>query len=43
MLRKFNWESSSLDDFKARLTNYRACPKGWDEWADVVFMASFGL
>jgi hypothetical protein len=43
MLRKFNWESFSLDDFKARLASYQACPKGWDEWVDVVFMASFGL
>jgi hypothetical protein len=43
MLRKFNWENSSLDDFKAMLINYKACPKGWGEWVDVVFMASFGL
>jgi len=43
MLRKFNWESSSLDDFKAKLANCQACPKGWDEWVDVVFVASFGL
>jgi hypothetical protein len=43
MLRKFEWESSSLDDFKARLASSRACPEGWDEWVDVVFMASFGL
>jgi len=43
MLRKFDWESFSLDDFKARLVSYRACLEGWDEWVDVVFMASFGL
>ncbi len=38
MLRKFDWEGSSLDDFKASL-----CSKGEDEWVDVVFMASIGL
>jgi hypothetical protein len=43
VLRKFNSESSSLDDFKAMFTNYWACSKGWDEWVDVVFVASFGL
>ncbi len=43
VLRKFDWESFSLDDFKAKLASYRACPEGWDEWVDVVFMASFGL
>jgi hypothetical protein len=43
MSRKFDWESFSLDDFKARLASYRACLEGWDEWVDVVFMASFGL
>ncbi len=37
MLRKFNWESSSLDDFKAKLASYWACPKGWDECVDIVF------
>jgi len=43
MLRKFDWQSSSLNDFKAKLASYRACPKGWDECVDIVFMASFGL
>ncbi len=43
MLRKFNWESSSLDDFKAKLANYRACPWGWDEWVNIVSIASFEL
>jgi hypothetical protein len=43
MLRKFVWESFSLEDFKAKLASYRACLEGWDEWVDVVFMASFGL
>ncbi len=43
MLRKFNWESSSLDDFKAKLASYRACLEGWDEWVNIVFIASFGL
>jgi len=46
MLKKFDWESSSLDDFKAKLASYRAFLEGWDEWdewVDVVFMASFGL
>jgi hypothetical protein len=43
MLRKFDWENFSLDDFKARLASYWACLKLWDEWIDVVFMASFGL
>jgi hypothetical protein len=43
MSKKFDWESFSLDDFKARLASYQACLKGWDEWIDVVFMASFGL
>jgi hypothetical protein len=43
MLKKFDWENFSLDDFKAKLASYRACPEGWDEWVDVVFMASFGL
>jgi hypothetical protein len=28
MLRKFDWESSSLDDFKAKLASYQACSKG---------------
>jgi len=42
-LRKFNWENFSLNDFKAKLASYQACPKGWDEWVDIVFMASFGL
>ncbi len=39
MLRKFNWENSSLDDFKARHANNQTCPKGCNEWVDVVFMA----
>ncbi len=43
MLRKFDWKGSFLDNFKARLASYRACLEGWDEWANVVFMASFGL
>jgi hypothetical protein len=43
MLRKFDLESFSLNDFKARLASYRACPEGWDECVDIVFMASFGL
>jgi hypothetical protein len=43
MLRKFDWENSSLDDFKGKLASYQTCPKGWDEWIDNMFMASFGL
>ncbi len=43
MLRKFNWETSSMDNFKAKLASYRACPEGWDEWVDIVFITSFGL
>ncbi len=43
MLRKFDWENSSLDDFKAMLASYQAYPEGWDEWFDIVFMASFRL
>ncbi len=43
MLKKFHWESFSLDDFKAKLASYWACLEGWDEWVDVVFMTSFGL
>jgi hypothetical protein len=43
MLRKFNWESSSMDDFKAKLASYQACSEGWDEWVGIVFIASFGL
>jgi hypothetical protein len=43
MLKKFNWENSFLDDFKARLARYHACLEGWDEWINIVFMASFGL
>jgi len=43
MLRKFDWENSSLDDFKAKLASYWACTKGWNEWIDSTFMASFGL
>jgi hypothetical protein len=43
ILRKFDWESSSLDDIKAKLASYRAYLEGWDDWVDVVFMASFGL
>jgi hypothetical protein len=39
----FDWENSSLDDFKAKLASYWACPEGWDEWIDSTFMASFGL
>jgi hypothetical protein len=31
MLKKFDWENFSLDDFKAKLANYRACPEGWYE------------
>jgi hypothetical protein len=41
--RKFDWESSSLNDFKGNLASYRAYPKRWDEWVDVMFMAPFGL
>jgi hypothetical protein len=43
MLKKFDWENSSLDDFEAKLASYRACLKGWDEWINSMFMASFGL
>jgi hypothetical protein len=43
MLRKFDWESSSLDDFKNKLVNYYTCLEGWGEWIDSMFMASFGL
>jgi hypothetical protein len=43
MLRKFDWESSSLYDFKGMLASYRTCLEGWDEWIDNMFMASFGL
>ncbi len=43
MLRKFNCEKSSFDDFKTKLVIYQAYSKGWDEWIDIVFMASFGL
>jgi len=34
MLRKFDWENFSLNDFKARLASYRACPgrMGWMCW-----------
>ncbi len=39
----FDWESSSLNDFKARLASYRTCSEGWDECVDILFMASFGL
>jgi hypothetical protein len=28
MLRKFDWESFALDDFKAKLASYQACLKG---------------
>jgi hypothetical protein len=31
MLKKFDWDNFSLDDFKAKLVNYCACPKGWYE------------
>jgi hypothetical protein len=27
-MKKFNWENSFLDDFKARLASYHACPEG---------------
>jgi hypothetical protein len=40
MLRKFNWENSSFDDFKVKLASYQAYSEGWDEWVDIVFMAS---
>jgi len=43
MLKKFNWDNSFLDDFKAMVASYRVCPEGWDEWIDKMFMASFGL
>jgi hypothetical protein len=43
VLRKFDWENSSLDDFKAKLASYWACLEGWDEWINNMFMASFGL
>jgi hypothetical protein len=43
MLRKFDWESSSFNDFKPNLVSYRAYSEGRDEWVDIVFMASFGL
>ncbi len=40
MLKKFDWENSSLDDFEAKLANYWACPKGWDEWINSM---SYGI
>jgi hypothetical protein len=43
MLKKFDLEEFSLDDFKVKLVSYRACLEGWQEWIDNVFMASFGL
>jgi len=43
MLKKFDWEKSPLDNFKGKLASYQICPKGWDEWIDNMFMASFGL
>jgi hypothetical protein len=43
MLNFFDWDNYSLDDFKAKLVSYWACLKGWDEWIDNVFVASFGL
>ncbi len=43
MLRKFDWENYFLDDFEAKLASYWACPEGWDEWINSMFMASFGL
>jgi hypothetical protein len=42
-LKTFDWESSSLNDFKAKFVSYRTYLKRWDEWVDIVFMASFGL
>jgi len=43
MLKNFDWESSSLYDFKGMLASYRTCLDGWDEWIGNMFMASFGL
>jgi hypothetical protein len=43
MLRKFDWENSSLDDFKGRLASYQTSLEQWDEWIDIMFMASFGI
>ncbi len=31
MVKKFDWDNFSLDDFKAKLANYYVCPKGWYE------------
>jgi hypothetical protein len=39
-LKKFDWESFSLKNFKAKLASYRAYSK---RWVDIMFMASFGL
>jgi hypothetical protein len=43
MLKKFDWENFSLDNFKGRLASHQTCPKGWDEWIDNMFMASFSF
>jgi hypothetical protein len=43
MLRKFDWENFSLDNFKGRLASHQTCPKGWDEWINNMFMASFNF
>jgi hypothetical protein len=43
ILRKYDWLSNYIDDFKKQLAIYRALPKGgWAEWVDNVFSMSIG-
>ncbi len=43
MLRKYDWLSSSIDDFKQQFAIYWAFRKGgWAKWVDNVFSMSVG-
>ncbi len=41
MLRKYDWLTNSINDFKKQLAIYWALPKGgWAKWIDNVFSMS---
>jgi hypothetical protein len=43
MLRKYDWLSISIDDFKKQLAIYRALLEtGWAKWVDNIFSLSIG-
>jgi hypothetical protein len=42
MLRNYDWEKDTIEDFKSRLSQYKTIEDGkWEDWVEDTFMSSY--